>query len=513
MTDNTVEISTGKLRGTYTQGIHAYKGIPYGGPTGGKNRFQPPVPVESWAGVKEANGYGQACWQPADISPQSYTFMGAVGLSLMGEDCLVLNVWSPGLNDNRKRPVMVWLHGGGFFVGSGDHLPCFDGASLAKSGDVVVVSLNHRLGVFGYLYLDEIAGDRYKGSGNAGMLDIVQALKWVRDNITVFGGDPGNVTVFGQSGGGAKVTALLAMPAAKGLIHRAVSQSGPGMKERPAEGATQVARQYLGAFGLKPNQLERLHEMRTDMVYSGWAAMTPSVGMPFGHFAPVVDGKVLPVQPFDPVAAPTAADVPLMIGTNKDEVLFMLMRQPELKTCDENLMRKTLIERSRFEPGGINAPLERIDDLISVYRRTRPQASPFDRLIAMLTDQKRAAAISVAERKTAAGHAPAYMYMFTWESPFLGGAVKSCHGLELPFVFNNVEPTGMIGNGPERFKLAEKISATWISFARNGNPNHKGIPNWPAYESGKRATMMLNLQCQMQEDPHPEERKIWEEIG
>ena len=406
MSETVVEIASGKLRGLTKRGIHSFKGIPYGGPTGGKNRFLPPKPAEPWLGIKEATSYGQACWQPLDVTPQTFAFMGAAGIGQMGEDCLVLNVWTPGLNDNKKRPVMVWLHGGGFFSGSGDHLPFWDGASLARTGDVVVVSVNHRLGVFGYLYLEGIVGEQYTGSGNAGMLDIVQALQWVRDNIGIFGGDPGNVTIFGESGGGAKVTALLAMPSAKGLIHRAISESGPGMRQRPAEDAARVARQFLEAFSLKPQQAHLLHEMRADMIYSAWAALPPATGMPLGQFAPVVDGKVLPAHPFDPVAAPSAAEVPLMIGTNKDEILFMLMKQPELRNCNEEIMRKTLVQRIRFEPGSITVPVEKIDDLIATYKSTRPTATPYDRMVAILSDHKRIGAIRVAERKVVGGPAP-----------------------------------------------------------------------------------------------------------
>jgi para-nitrobenzyl esterase len=514
MKNVTVEIASGKLLGKTDDGIHSFKGIPYGGPTDGQNRFMPPTPPEPWSGIRDATRYGQACWQPPDVTPMAYHLLGAVGIGQMGEDCLVLNVWTPGLNDRGKRPVMVWLHGGGFFCGSGDHIPYYDGASLARTGDVVVVSVNHRLGVFGYLYLEELAGEKYAGSGNAGMLDIVQALEWVRDNIEVFGGDPGNVTIFGESGGGAKVTALLAMPAAKGLFHRAVSQSGPGIRERAAtEDAAKVTREFLGTFGLRPEQVGALHKMRADMIYSGWAALKPAAGMPMGQFAPVVDGKVLPAHPFEPVAAPTAANVPLMIGTNKDETTFMLMRDPQFGKYDETSMRESLIEKTR-DKIGIEVPVEKIDDLIAFYRRTRPAATPTEILVAITSDRTRITAIRVAERKAAGGPAPVFMYLFTWESPFLGGMLKSCHTLEMPFVFNNVEPTiGILGDKPERLDLAAKMSGAWLAFARSGDPNHKGTPHWPAYTTGERATMLFNTECRVQNDPYSDERKVWEGIG
>jgi para-nitrobenzyl esterase len=499
MAETIVETASGKVRGAVTGGIYAFKGIPYGAPTGGHNRFRPPQPVVPWSGVKEANHYGQSCWQPLDVTPQTFALMGTAGIDQMGEDCLVLNVWTPGLNDGGKRPVMVWLHGGGFFCGSGNHLPFWDGTALARNEDVVLVSINHRLGIFGHLFLDGVVGAEYAGSGNAGMLDIVQALEWIRDNITVFGGDSGNVTIFGESGGGAKVTTLLAMPSARGLIHRAISESGPGMRERTAEDAAQVARQFL--------------EMRPDMIYAGWAAIPPTIGMPLNHFAPVVDGKVLPVQPFDPIAAPSAANVPLMIGTNKDEMTFMLMKQPELRKLNEEQLRKVLIERIGDKAGSITVPVENIDILLETYRRTRPFTTPYDRLVAILSDRMRLSAIRVAERKAAGGPAPVYMYLFTWESPFEEGKLKSCHTLEMPFVFHNVEPpAGLIGHGPERFILAAALSATWAAFARNGNPDHEGIPHWPAYTSEKRATIILNTQCRIEEDPQSEERRAWDAI-
>jgi para-nitrobenzyl esterase len=512
MVESIIEIFLGKLRGTFEKDVYSFKGIPYGGPTGGKNRFHPPTPAEPWIGIRDATHYGQACWQPLDVTPGTFDLFGAAGISQMGEDCLVLNVWTNGLNDGRKRPVMVWLHGGGFFAGCGDHLPFFEGASLARTGEVVVVSVNHRLGVFGFLYLEGLLGDKYAGSGNAGMLDIVQALQWVKENISVFGGDPGNVTIFGESGGGAKVTTLLAMPAARGLIHRAISESGPGLRERPAEEAASVAREFLNAFNLKPEQADRLYDIKTDMIYAGWASLRPTIGMPMGHFAPVVDGKTLPAHPFDPVAAPSAAGVPLMIGTNKDEMTFMMQKQPQLRNCSEREMRDDLIQRVN-DPAGMPVPENKIDGLIAAYHRTRPVATPYDILVAISSDRMRIGAVRVAERKAAGSPAPVYMYLFTWESPFSGGVLRSCHTLEMPFAFNNVDPPcGLIGNGPERFTLAKKVSPAWVSFARSGNPGHPGLPEWPSYTMEKRATMVFNTESRVEEDPRGEERKAWSDI-
>ncbi len=265
MTDPIAETAYGKVSGMTEGGVSAFKGIPYGAPTRGQNRFMPPLPPKPWSGVRDATEYGPSCWQPPDgIIRISY--WGASGLDAMSEDCLTLNVWTPGLNDNGKRPVMVWIHGGGFRINSANHAPFYNGASLAKTYDIVVVSVNHRLGVFGYLHLGEIFAEQYASSGNAGMLDLVQALKWVRDNIVAFGGDPGNVMIFGESGGGAKVSTLMAMPAAKGLFHRAVVQSGPALRVKPLEQATQMAHEFLDVIRVTPDRANELQEMRADTI-------------------------------------------------------------------------------------------------------------------------------------------------------------------------------------------------------------------------------------------------------
>ncbi len=511
--DIVVETKFGKVRGTTQNGVHSFKGIPYGGPTGGPNRFMPPTPPEPWPGIKDATRYGPACWQMLGELSKVDLFRDE-GIDSMSEDCLVLNVWTSGVNDQGKRPVMVWLHGGGFSYGSGDHTSCFDGTSLAMSEDVVLVTVNHRLGVFGYLHLGEIAGERYARSGNAGMLDLVAALEWVRDNIAGFGGDPGNVTIFGMSGGGQKVCLLMAMPAAKGLFHRAIVESGHCLRARTLEEATQTARNFLDLLGVSPDRADVLQEMRAIKIYLAWIALTPILHWTQGKNQPfpVVDGKALPVHPFHPAAAPTASDVPLLIGTNKDEMNFQLYKDPQFGKYDEAAMRKgiTEIPRGIF---GETIPDDRVEGLIETYRRTRPGATPHDLLTAITSDVVRLDTIRIAERKMAGGQAPVYMYLLTWESPALNGILKSCHALEIPLVFNNVDPVvGIIGDSPERFALAKGMSGAWAAFARNGDPSHEGIPHWPTYTTEKRSTMVFNTECRVENDPRGEERKAWDGI-
>ncbi len=514
MKDVVVETAYGKVRGTTQNGVHSFKGIPYGGPTDGPNRFMPPSPPKPWPGIKDATRYGPACWQVIEgFTKRDFDLLGSLGIDSMSEDCLVLNVWTRGVNDQSKRPVMVWMHGGGYFAGSGERQPSTNGASLAGTQDVVVVSVNHRLGVFGYLYLEEIAGERYAGSGNAGMLDLVAALEWVRDNIAMFGGDPGNVTIFGESGGGGKVCVLMAMPAAKGLFHHAISESGICLKGKTIDEATQTARNFLDLLGVSPNNTDVLHEMRADMIYSAWMSLPPVAWIPTGkaQFHPVLDGKALPFHPFHPAAAPTASDVSLLIGTNKDEMNFMLYRDPQFGKYDEAAIREGIIGslRGRF----IDITTEQVEDLIATYRRTRPGATPHDLLIAITSDIHRNVSIRIAELKAAGGPAPVYMYLLTWESPAEHGMLKSCHVLEVPFVFNNVEPTiGLIGDTHERFTLAKSMSGAWAAFARNGDPSHEGIPHWPAYTTEERATMVFNTECRVENDPRREEREAWDGI-
>jgi para-nitrobenzyl esterase len=499
------ETTSGKIRGAVNNGIHTFKGIPYADPAEGKARFMPPAKPAPWTGVRDALAFGPRAFQNDNsfaLMPELLALFSAEPLP-MGENCLVLNVWTPAL-DGRKRPVMFWCHGGAFISGSGSS-PWYDGTNLAKKGDVVVVTVNHRLGVPGYLHLGDIAGEAYASSGNAGMLDIVEALKWVRDNIANFGGDSGNVTIFGESGGGAKVSVLMAMPAAHGLFHKAIIQSGPAVTVATREDATETAHAVLAELGIDAKHIERLHEVPAEDLIKAQTAVLAKVGFGMGSlmnrrrvgFNPVVDGKAIPHHPFEPVAPKISANVPLMIGTNKDEILLFA---PQLANVDEPTMK------SRMQ-GFLGDSADRI---VEAYRRARPGASAADIAVAITSDRfMRIGSITLAERQAAQNSAPAFMYLFTWETPVLGGRLKSPHALEIPFVFDNVATDRLSGEGPEKFALAEKMSKAWLAFARSGNPNHEGLPKWPAYSAEQRPTMIFNNECKIANDPYGAERLAW----
>jgi para-nitrobenzyl esterase len=508
MADHVVaETVSGKVRGILEGGINIFKGIPYAAPPTGVNRFKAPVRSTPWPGVRDALAFGDRAMQTDDAFalPAELLQLFAAEPTTMSEDCLVLNVWTPALNDGRKRPVMFWCHGGAFIAGSGSSA-WYDGRNLSAKGDVVVVTINHRLGAFGYLHLEELGGSEFASSGNAGMLDIVAALEWVRDNIAQFGGDASNVTIFGESGGGAKVSVLMAMPAAHGLFHKAIIQSGPAVQMANRNDATETANAVLAELGLGKEKVSELRTMPAEQLLKAQAAVLKKFNMmSFANrrrvgFNPVVDGKNLPGGPFEPVAPAISAKIPLMIGTNKDEMTLFFGLSPWLDGLDDSSMR----ERVRMMAG------DRADQIVEGYQRARPNDSPRDLVLAISTDQAmRIPSLVIADRQAAQNAAPVFVYLFTWETPALNGRLKSPHALEIPFVFDTVKTSTLCGDAPTRFALAEKMSRTWLAFARTGDPNNEQIPKWPAHSADSRPTMIFDNECRVQHDPYRAERLVW----
>jgi para-nitrobenzyl esterase len=489
---NAVQTTSGRVRGLIRYGVNQFYGVPYAGSTAGANRFMPPVKPASWTGVRD-------CFEVGERAPQDEAGPISEVFSLdrrepMGEDCLKVNVYTAGL-DNRRRPVMVWLHGGGFSSGSGNWL-LYDGTNLARKEDVVVVGVNHRLNLFGFLYLAELGSEKWANASNAGMLDIVAALNWVKDNISAFGGDPGNVTIFGQSGGGSKVTTLMAMPSAKGLFHRAIAQSGSQFRGATRPNATKAAEEFLARVGLKSNQLDEVQKMPWRQLREAFERRPGIQGLAGG---PVVDGKSLPRDQWYPDAPEVSATVPFMQGSTETEDAWSDPPPPLEMPEEEMFTRVKRIVRDNDA---------KAKEMIALYRKSRPGITNTDVWLIMQSDNtRRANAQLLAELKTAQGKAADYQYYFTWRSPVHKGQMKSYHTLEIPFTFYNIDIAGsMTGAGNERYALAHKMSAAWAAFARNGNPNHPDLPNWPAFNLTQRATMIFNNECKVVNDPNREER-------
>lgn len=484
------QTANGKVAGYIQDGVTIFKGIPYAK----ANRFEAPVQADSWEGIRSCRQYGPVSPQGARSgwANDEIAFAFNWNDGVQGEDCLRLNVWTPAL-DSRKRPVMVWLHGGGYSAGSGQELPSYDGTSLAFAEDVVVVSINHRLNVLGFLDLSAY-GETYAKSANAGLLDIVASLKWVRDNIAAFGGDPSNVTIFGQSGGGGKVTTLLATPCAKGLFHKAIVQSGSMLRTMESKYSRKIGIATVRNLGLDASSIDKISEVPYgELLAAGEKAIAQvkaeadrdGVASFIFGWAPTVDGAVLPSQPFDPQAPAISAEIPMIIGTTRHE-FSMTTYVPALRNAGREEVIGIL--KGRYGEG--------TERFLELFAKAYPGSKPADMLDADFVF--RPGAIEQALRKSLQGAAPVYMYMFNWESPVLDGILRSSHCMEIPFVFNNADRhASMTGGGAQAMELASKMSHCWAEFARCGKPSAEGLPEWEPFEAEKRAVMFFDNTCKM----------------
>lgn len=494
-----VETESGKVKGYIHEGIYTYKGIPYAK----ADRFMAPSKPTAWTGIRSSLSNGPVC--PTDINTTTndeFEFPFQHNWGYTNENCLCLNVWTKQINDHKKRPVMVWLHGGGFTAGSSIELPSYDGENLTKKGDVVVVSVNHRLNVLGFLDLSAY-GDKYKASPNAGLLDLVAALQWVKQNIAQFGGDPDNVTIFGQSGGGGKVTCLMNAPSAKGLFSKAIVQSGSYLVNFMDESiAKRIGAALLEELGLQPSQVDTLQKISYDRLNTaGKKALAkiqealkaegksiPGFGLSWG---PVLDGNLLPYQPTESAATEISKNIPLLVGSTKNEFTPFMPGTRGI-TIDK---AKEILQKKYGD---------KTDSYITAVKKAYPNTvKPSDYTDIDVTF--RPGAIRQANLKATTGTAPVYMYLFTWQSPVNDGIYKAMHCIDLPFQFDNISRCQeMTGGGQEAYTLASKISQAWLNFATTGNPNAKDLPTWPSYTPQNGATMIFDNVCEVKNNPDKE---------
>jgi len=484
--------TAGDVRGTVTDGINVFKGVRYGADTASR-RFMPPAAPERWTSVQDAMSYGPACLQSGTMKEPS------------SEDCLFLNVWTPGLRDGGSRPVLFYIHGGAYSHGSGSS-PLYDGTRLCHRGDVVVVTVNHRLDAFGHLYLGRLGGPEWGDSGNTGLLDLVLALQWVRDNIAEFGGDRSRVMLFGQSGGGAKIATLMAMMAAQGLFHRAATMSGQQVTASGPLHATERARAFLSALRLSGDAVARLKELPAQRLLEALDTVDPIIGEGSLYFGPVLDERSLRRHPFYPDAPALSAHVPMIIGNTHDETRTLIgTSHPEMFALSWEQLPQELAQQMRadIEP----------EIVVAEYRRLYPQYSPGDVFFSATTAGRSwRAAIVEAELRAAQG-SPAYVYQLDWKSPLDRGKWGAPHTLDIPLVFDNNDKEGSLtGMGASAQRMAERMIEAFLAFARTGDPNSRPLPRWEPYGLPRRQTMVLDDTARLVDDPRGAERRLFAKV-
>ncbi|MDO5977520.1 carboxylesterase/lipase family protein [Flavivirga spongiicola] len=492
----------GKVKGYKLRNIYYFLGMPYGADTSGKNRFMPPQKPKPWDDVFQAIWWGDSAPQIMEKKYASFFngFLSHLNYADLSEDCLKLNVFTPGYNDGKKRPVMVWLHGGGFTNGNGIEQDEYNGENFCRFGDVVFCSINHRLGPLGFTNLASAGGKKYAASGNVGMLDIVAALEWVRDNIAYFGGDPNNVTIMGQSGGGAKVTTLTAMPKAKGLFHKAVVLSGAGIKSGEKEYSEKLGLYILREAQLSKKEINKLQDIPwLDYIQlANNASKKLRLKITQGNrrgFSPVVDGYYLPQHPYSPEAAPTAADIPMLICSTMNEAI---MHESEL----DKLTMGGLKERLKSNTG------DKTDKMVDAYAKIFPNKSPAELLTIIYSNGFRKPSVELANIKSKQS-APVYIAWFWWQPPLFNNRLRAFHCLDISFWFYNTDlMLTHTGGGARPRKLSEKMASSLVQFMKTGNPNCDKLPVWEKYSEKNRVTMILDDISELKVDPDREAREL-----
>ena len=505
-----VETAHGKVRGYVLRGIHHFLGMPYGADTSGANRFMPPQKPKPWTDVFPALWWGNSAPQNMDnrYANKYASFRDRWNYDDVSEDCLRINVWTPAVNDGKKRPVMFWIHGGGFTNGNAIEQDGYNGENFARLGDVVFCSINHRLGPLGFTNLAGVGGERFSASGNVGMLDIVAALEWVRDNIARFGGDPGSVTIMGQSGGGAKVCALTAMPSATGLFHKAVVLSGASLKMGDRDYAEKLGAYVLKEAGLTAAEIAKLQETPWKDYYAiatkaqqKLAAETAGAGAGLRRgFNPFVDGQVLPQHPYSPAAAPTAAKVPMLICST-----FQEQSASWADSTLENITMDEVVERLRQRAGFGAGFGDKAREVVDAYAKAFPGKRPVD--IWMLVSSNRQSVVALADAKSAQP-AGVYVAWFGWQPPLFDGRLRAFHCVDICFWYANTDlMLSHTGGGARPRKLSAKMAAHLLQFMKTGDPNAKGLTPWPRYTPARGETMILDDVCAVKDDPDREARK------